>query len=255
MSRKKIAVLLTGHLRTYLNNFHNLKTFLLDQHKADIYVSTWDLNYITNETVATQDLTGGRNHQVAPITRAELKDRLSIYPNLKGLYVGDMNAVSILNKQLIKRFQPYDVYTESRFPIYVGGRVPEQAIENIVYQWYLVQKGFEIIEKPEKYDHIIRVRFDCQLIRPITFVDADIVLEPAVHHSNLYEIRDCFFYGRPVIKTVMKHLYKEMIWHLVKFNNLPAESVFQMVIEKNSKNKPVMDYTMYYIHTYLQLNR
>jgi hypothetical protein len=166
-----------------------------------------------------------------------------------------MDKVVKLNKQLIKEYRPYGVYTESRFPIYVGGRVNDEAIENIVYQWYLVQKGFKIIENAEKYDHIIRVRFDCQLIRPITFVDADMVLEPAVHHSNLYEIRDCFFYGRPVIKNVMKNLYKDMIWHLVKFNNLPAESVFQMVVEKNSKNKPVMDYTMYYIHTYLQLNR
>ena len=255
MSRKKIAVLLTGHLRTYLNNFHNLKTFLLDQHDADIYVSTWDLNYITNETVATQDLTGCRNHQVAPITLAELKDRLSIYPNLKGIFVGNTNDVSVKNKKLIKEYQPYGIYTESRFHLYLGGRVSDEAIENIVYQWYLVQKGFKMIANAEKYDHIIRVRFDCQLLRPITFVDADVVLEPAIHHSHMHEIRDCFFYGKPVIKTVMKRLYKDMIWHLVKFNNLPAETIFQMVVEKNSKNKPVMDYSMYLGNTYLQLSK
>ncbi|NBR61175.1 MAG: hypothetical protein EBT86_05920 [Actinobacteria bacterium] len=255
MSRKKIAVLLTGHLRTYLNNFHNLKTCLLNQHDADIYVSTWDLNYVSNETAVTQALTGGIHHQVAPFTRAELKDRLSIYPNLKGIFVGNTNDVSVANKQLIKKYKPYGVYTESRFHLYLGGRVSDEAIENIAYQWYLVQEGFKMIGNAKKYDHIIRIRFDCILWRPITFIDADVVLEPAIHHSHLYEIRDCFFYGKPVIKTVMERLYKDMIWHLVKFNNLPAETIFQMVVEKNSKNKPVMDYNMYIHHTYSQCSK
>jgi hypothetical protein len=252
MSRKKIAVLLTGHLRTYINHFHNLKVLLLDQHDADVYVSTWDLNFIANETIGNQELTGGLHHSVAPISRTELKKRLSIYPNLKGVYIGDTNAVSVLNKKLIKKYQPYGVYTESRFPVFVGGRVNEQAIENIANQWYLVQKGLEIIKNAEQYDHIIRVRFDSQLVRPITFIDEDVVLEPGIYHSHMHEIRDCFFYGKPVIKTVMAHLHSQIIWHLVRFNNLPAETIFQMVLEKHSKNKPVMDYNMYLGHTYLQ---
>jgi len=38
----KIALLLTGFVRSYLNNFNSLKVNIIDKYNTDIYISTWN---------------------------------------------------------------------------------------------------------------------------------------------------------------------------------------------------------------------
>ena len=37
----KIALILTGQLRTYKSTYNNLKKFIIDELQPDIYISTW----------------------------------------------------------------------------------------------------------------------------------------------------------------------------------------------------------------------
>lgn len=132
----KVAVLLTGHLRSAADNVGSLQKHLLSHYDCDIYCSTW----------------GGE------VERNTIK---SLYKdNLKNFYIGDANKYSQITKQLTHEDGDF-AYTA-----WWANRLRDQ--------WFIMKQGYDLIDG--EYDAIVRIRFDLQLQDKLEITTESLVL-------------------------------------------------------------------------------
>jgi len=148
----KIAIVLTGHHRQYKHCYPSVKEFLLDKHDVDIYLSTWDHNFF--------DIS--RKHDVKPTDPQPVID---LYKPVK-VHVED-HIQYYKNKSLISMKRGNVQFSYNGKTGSAMGCECQQcpnnscnAFENIRDQWYIVQKGFNLIDNPEQYDYIMKLRLD-----------------------------------------------------------------------------------------------
>jgi hypothetical protein len=148
----KVALLLTGHARTYNVSYEGIKNCLLDQHDVDVYISTW--------SVDNWGRVKGTADWVEPMP-LNIQNVIDLYQPYK-IHVEDhfkfySNRFPIID--IVSSTRPDDIFKVNPFAIECGTFF----VERMRDQWYMVKQGWQIIENPEQYDVIIRLRFDLYL--------------------------------------------------------------------------------------------
>lgn len=232
IERKRVAVVVTGHLRTYKMHFPHFQKHLLDLHDVDLYLSTWDWNHIGV-------MAGGT---LAKAKEDELRDKLSIYPKVKKIIFSEYKKINTISENYIKNYGEFTTCDDPLYKKYIGGRVDRKTMPYNAGQWYPVQAGFTAIENPEQYDVIMRTRFDIHILKPIRFLPNPIVAchpgpkrRPGSHlfQTDLYTIKNHVFYGRPDIVDVMKDIYERNLELTCKFNDLATDSLLEYILRNN----------------------
>ena len=201
---KKIAMVITGHLRSFKDNFENLKKFFLDRYDVDIYASTWNKNFI-----------GVGKNNFTLHTKEEIYNLLSIYPNLKGINISDYDEINSLTKNFLENFGSFKRLSNPYYRQYQGALLTKELMTYNIGQWYLVEKGFEIIENKEKYDIFFRNRFDINFLRDVHLLENDLVMiaPPKINLVGKHiwklncNVRNQLFYGNRKVLDIINNLY------------------------------------------------
>ena len=158
----KVAVLLTGHIRSHQEVFSNLRTYLLDRYDCDIYCSTW----------------GGDKE------RRFLSD---LYANqIKDLLVQDAHTYNA-NKRIYLRGLSSGIKNLKNNIELANGI---WRVNRLADQYYLVEKGFDLIK--DKYDVVVKARFDINFRESIDFSSGCSLTIP---YSKRYRVTDHFAFG------------------------------------------------------------
>lgn len=237
----KVAILLTGHSRDFNKSFDFLKKAILDVYDCDVYFNTWDVN----QTSPDRGMTRTFNIPEKPLDKQPLIEKYQ--PYLKNY-----------------NFESWDSYTNNRFPSLSlldrpddVFKVNERAIyhgsfwvERLRDQWWMIQKGWRLIENPQQYDVIFRVRFDLQ-INHIQFKKAKFVVPKSEveFHKIGTHWSDHMAYGEPDSMekycNMFDHIetiYKE---HNIDISHAEAMSEFYMR-EYGNKSEVFIDMDINY---------
>lgn len=188
----KVALLLTGHSRTYKKTIDNLKKHILDNYDVDMYFFTWN---------KTQPLTIDNKESVYENidTKTLIGDYSSI-GNLVKYEIGDIDHYKQNRFENIKFLdRENDVFKVNQSAIFHGSFW----VERLRDQWYGVKKCFFLLENPFQYDCIIRMRFDIDLYN-IQLKNLDFVIPQDIHG---WDYSDHFAYGNPESMKKYCHLF------------------------------------------------
>lgn len=234
IERKKIAVVITGHLRTFKMHFPHFKKNLLDVHDVDLFLSTWDTNHIGVMHGAT----------LVKVQEDNLKEQLSIYPNVKKIIISNYKEVNNISETYIKNYGEFGTCDDPLYKKYIGGIVDRKTMPYNAGQWWPVQEGFNSIENPEQYDVIMRTRFDIHHYKPIKFLPNELVgVHPGpkfrpgsnIKQTTLYTIKNHVFYGKPYLVDLMKDVYYKNLEITCKFTNLTTDSLLEYILRNNDR--------------------
>lgn len=149
----KIALLLTGQLRSNLLCRHLHKNILIDKYDTDIFISVDKTNNIQNCFENITDIS----------TEDDITDCINFYKPIKYFISNSFDEeYSLISEELSKRnkinFQP-------------------KFIRGICQQYYIVKNAYQLLinhieETNKKYDIVIRLRFD-QYICNTDLIDAN----------------------------------------------------------------------------------
>jgi hypothetical protein len=146
----KIAVIVTGHARNYRDNYLSIQHCLAG-HDVDIYISTWSV-----------DSPGRGSCGQFALTAVDLKPLLQLYQP-QAMHVED-----------------HDSYYANRLPAIQLENAPASAdiiahhgslaqgsfwVERIRDMYATIKRGYDLIQDPDQYDLIMRIRFDAVLKR------------------------------------------------------------------------------------------
>lgn len=148
----KVALLLTGHARDYEASYEGTKKNLLDLYDVDVYISTWNVDNRGR-------LVPGPNWP-AP-TPFNVQHLIDLYKPHR-IHIEDHDQFyknRFPNIDITSSTRPDDIFKVNSFAIELG----TFWIERLRDQWYMVKKAWEIIDNPEQYDVILRMRFDTYL--------------------------------------------------------------------------------------------
>jgi hypothetical protein len=220
----KIALLLTGFVRSYLNNFNSLKVNIIDKYNTDIYISTWNKTQsIINSGYDDYDINSFIN-----IYSDKLKDYIIL--DIDKYYADKINITF--------QSRSDDVFKINNRAIEHGSRW----VERLRDQWYIVNNGFNLISN--NYDYIIRTRFDV-LINNFNLLPVDFVI-PAPHPINVYN--DHFAYGNYDNMKIYCDLYSNIEKLYIDYNIdiSNAEYMLKFYIENYHKINTYIDSTIKY---------
>jgi hypothetical protein len=220
----KIALLLTGFVRSYLNNFNSLKVNIIDKYNTDIYISTWNKTQsIINSGYDDYDINSFIN-----IYSDKLKDYIIL--DIDKYYADKINITF--------QSRSDDIFKINNRAIEHGSRW----VERLRDQWYIVNNGFNLISN--NYDYIIRTRFDV-LINNFNLLPIDFVI-PAPHPINVYN--DHFAYGNYDNMKIYCDLYSNIEKLYIDYNIdiSNAEYMLKFYIENYHKINTYIDSTIKY---------
>jgi len=235
---KKVALVITGHIRTFKQSYKDLKRFILDRHEVDIYFSTWDHNM----------LGGVAGNSLSKFNPDHTKKLLSEYPNVKDITISNYGEINKTSEKYISSYGEFGLCEDPTYKKYRGGRTQRKTMPYNAGQWYPVQEGFKAIQNPEQYDVLMRSRFDIQYYKPIDFLPNEIV---GVHpgpkrmpdtnqpYTELFNIRNHVFYGTPYLVEVMKDVYNKNLETMCKYCNLATDSLLEYILRNNDKGYPL----------------
>lgn len=238
-------MVLTGHLRSFQSNFEKLKHFLLDRFSVDIFISTWDKNYI-----------GPSGTKSISYSVEQINDLVNIYPNVKKVIINNYDMVNENSRTYITSFGPFKPNKDPYYRKYVGAPL---TIETMVYnvgQWYAVEKGFDSIDNPEQYSLFFRNRFDIEFLRPIHFKTGSVVMigppgaKCPIKHiwKQNCNSRNQLFYGNSNLLMIAKNLYSKYLLAQCTCINLNTDNILEYVFRNNDAEIPIRidnDFTEY----------
>jgi len=193
----KIALLLTGHPRTYKRTIGNLKKNLLDNYDIDIYFFTWNKTQgitLNNKEFAHEDF-----------DNQELVDDYSSIGNLVKYKFGD------IDEYRKNRFESIRLLDRENDVFKVDPSARHHGlfwVERLRDQWYGVKQCYSLIEDVSKYDCILRVRFDMDIYVP-KLLDLDFVIykDQMNLSANGFNYTDHFAYGKQKQMKKYCHLF------------------------------------------------
>jgi hypothetical protein len=148
----KVALLLTGHARHYKMAYEGIKNCLLDHHDVDVYISTWSVDNLGRSKHSSDW------EDPMPVDLQSLMDLYKPHKvHIEDHYQFYKNRFPIID--IWSSTRPDDIFKVNPFAIECGTFF----VERMRDQWYIVKKGWEIIENPEQYDVVIRMRMDLYL--------------------------------------------------------------------------------------------
>lgn len=229
----KLAIVITGHLRTFKMHFKDFKKNILDHNECDLYLSTWDMNHI--------GVMVGAN--LVKFTEDKIKKELEIYPNVKKIIISEYKKTNYHCEEYIKNYGEFGTCPDPAYKKYIGGRVERKTMPYNAGQWLPVQEGFASIDNPEQYDCIMRTRFDIHHYKPINFLPYPIVAchpgpkrRPNNHllQTDLYNIKNHVFYGKPYMAEIMKTIFPLNLELTCKFTDLCTDSLLEYIFRNNT---------------------
>lgn len=181
----KIALLLTGFVRTYNYRFPALKRELLDKYDVDVYLSTWS----KTESSLGSHLVDFDIEEFVDQYRPWLKNYIVIPSDMmmpKIDFIDRENDVFKIDSRAI-----------SHAPIW---------IDRLMRQWYLVMIGANQINNFYDYDKIVRTRFDVELIK------FDILDQPFIIPKDIggWDFSDHLAYGNPIEMDKYLNMYSNI---------------------------------------------
>lgn len=154
----KVALLLTGFVRTYQQTFPSIKQFILDKYNPDVYISSWDKTQLRSlENYDRVDKQGVVETYKDWLVQCDFMDH-DEYEQMKPPPI-----------QFIDR--PNDVFKVNQRAIEHGS----YWVERLRDQWFAVNNAFSMIANDKIYDRIIRVRFDVHFYN-LQFLDETFVI-------------------------------------------------------------------------------
>lgn len=182
----KIALLLTGHLRTYMHHKVALDHILFSQHDVDVYCGTWSVS----QTRLNEELT-------------------AIDPNWWQLYRSNLKAAITVN---------IEDYTKTKPRLNIDAPIDDSRArehfaagwhERLYDQWFLVKETFKQIpeEALSQYDLVVRLRYDVG-IKELILIPTEGIVIPA--DVGGWDCSDHLAYGAP---SAMKK-YCELVDHI-----------------------------------------
>ena len=221
----KIAIVMTGHAKGWQRTYEGLQTCILGQHDVDIYISTWDVD--------NAGRSGGADD----------------YPAF--------NTTPMMDLYKPKKFcvENHTKYHENRFPTlsfeereHDVFKVDAHAkthgsywVERMRDMWYIIKKGFQLIENPQEYDIIMRLRFDI-VFDEITFQKIEVPVFIGVSEA-LMHVHDLFGYGPPDKMAVYFHLfdYIETMYRKDNVNIAHSDEMLGTYLMKYNNIIPISD--------------
>ena len=207
----RVAVLLTGFLRSYKSMFHSLEDNLLKKYNCDLYCITWD----EQEDKKKINI-----------------DDFKIYNKYLKNYRIQSNIEYLSNK---KNFSPLnrngDVFKVNERAIHHGAYWANRLID----QWKLVYEGYNIIHNPNEYDIILRLRYDLYL-KYINILNINSLIIP--QDIGGWSFTDHMAYASPAIMKTYCDLHNN-IEKLYIENNIDITHAVEMpkfYIIKNNIN-------------------
>lgn len=231
--KKKIAILISGHLRNFneiIENFRdNLIMPISSEFLYDIYIHTWDNNYTGDKILNHDD-----NYIDIKITK-EYIDNL-------------FNSNNIITKKIIIENQE-EIKTQLNLREYLNNNTKERTIHNksdstyvkdltnkLFFQFYGHYKLLNCLDSQCKYDFIIKTRpdlfyekFNLNLFNYDTFF-------PNSHQNNESNINQLFFGGKTdYMINILKY------FEIIIFNN--SNMNFELI---NKYHKSDINFNMLY---------
>lgn len=207
----KTALCISGHLRTFENNFESVKINIIDKMDCDVFIHTWDIMGMAYRpcdsgvySIETQNLA----HKIQKLYNPK---KLVIEPTK------NFNVTPLMHSRLID-------YRD---------------ISGILSMFYKIEACNALKKEYEKekdftYDCVIRFRGDLFMDTPI----------PADHNTNLNNlfipmygnysgVCDQFAYGSSSIMDIYSELYSNIQQHLEAGAPLQPEKMLQFHVEHN----------------------
>jgi len=211
----RVAVLFTGHCREFRSTFETFKTHIFDRYETDVYICSW--NVIEHRPV--------HNHRFInqPLRSFDSKEVVALYNTAANVVASS--------------FMDWDTFQKARFPPLsldvATVRVEHTGfwIERLRDQWWVVKKGWKLIQNPDQYDLILRSRFDLML-ESIPMQPTDKFVVPLSDLGLVY--CDYIAYGTPATMQGYCHLFDhiESLYHKSKVDVSYAEGMLKYYIEK-----------------------
>jgi len=125
----KIAICLSGQARNFKQSYNSLKTHLLDKYDCDVYFHAW-------KTPHFESTNFGFGNTQYTLTDSDYNDLIQLYNPKK----------YIIEKPIVFDASGY------KCPIW------RQPLNNTLSMFYSIYKSIQLVD--EKYDYIVRTRFD-----------------------------------------------------------------------------------------------
>lgn len=143
----RVAVCFSGQPRFIPHYAPLIKKHLLDLYDCDIYAHFWEhtqepINMSFTDTYTGNPLDEFKTHYAYKALQTEPQ----VYFDISGY------ALDTLEPDL------KHAYTPNQF---------KDLYQRVNSQWYSLQKCYKLIEEPDTYDFIVRIRTDCKLNSPI----------------------------------------------------------------------------------------
>lgn len=219
----KTALCISGHLRTFLDNYNSVKVNILDKLNCDVFIHTWDtlgLSY---------------RHTDSNLHITETK------------HVTDtINKLYKPKKIIIEKSRYFSIT-----PLMQQRLIDHRDVSGILSMWYKIEacnnlkKDYEI-ENNFKYDCVIRFRGDLFVEQPIP-IDIHTNLQHLFlpNYGNFGGACDQFAYGNSEIMDKYSELYSNLENHLTAGAPLHPERMMLFHLEK--QNLPIAKVNFKYL--------
>lgn len=154
----KVAVILTGFCRKYEETHQSMYLHLFKKYNADIFISSWDVVQYRPEN---WDSNNPKLNYELPTYKLDTESIINLY-NKDGKLVS--YNFENWNNFVNNRFSNLDLSNNQTIIHNVRAKKHGSFwVERLRDQWYIVKKGWDLIQNPSDYDIILKVRFDLLL--------------------------------------------------------------------------------------------
>jgi len=181
----KIALILTGHARRYQSTYDSVKENLINVHNVDVYLSTWSIDN-PGRRYGAPDW-----YEPTPLDLPALLEKI----NPHKLHLEDYHnfySNRFPNVDITSATRPDDIFKINDHAIRHGSFWVERQRD----QWYMIKKGWELIENPNQYDLVFRLRTDTKLIK-LDLKNIGKLVLPDTEVNGTHSVCDHMAYGPP----------------------------------------------------------
>ena len=218
----KIALILTGHARRYRTTFDSVKHHLLNQHDVDIYLSTWSVDnpgrrYGAPDWYEPTSLDLNAVNTIINPYRIYVEDYHTFYANRPP-------PIDIWSSN-----RPDDIFKTNQHAIVHGTFWVERQRD----QWWMIKKGWELIENPEQYDIIFRLRVDTK-INVLNIKNNGKIIIPDTEVNGEWSVTDHMAYGPPKLMEQYCHLFDHIgpMYYNDNVNIAHADEMLGLYLQK-----------------------
>lgn len=232
-----------GGIRNFSHAYHNF----FSRYDIDTYISVWDKQEYGSNITEEHLLPWKSNTN---LIKYKIHD-LELYNKEKELYTLDYERkynieeiCSLTKHEIFAKFMDQSKQETRQTHCGFGPEAIEYWANRIKDQYYMIRKSYDLIEDYQKYDLIVRLRFDYLFLTPFLLhqVGQKMIVASNTEGNMHY---DCIQYGKPEVMKKYLLLYDhidEFIPNLnylgrLSFKTFNAESMMKYYMEECGDNK------------------